>query len=389
MNKVFHVYLARNDSPCEARAMLELPALPYALRDAMDKVRLREGDELLVQIECYHRCGFLSDMLDSSPRLWELNALAEKLAGLDRLQEKCLEGLVRIDTEDGTKKIGLDRLSCLVSSVDAAELIPVSSDEEYGKYCVKHGLIPALKDLPETVQEMLDFDKIGFVRRCLEEGAFLDDGRSYVIKHGEIPALHAEKEFTSSEPDYSVLLMVNALDHNEALPLKLPTALAEIDTALDHRPAVSWECVDCRVPTLGKLLSEAESLDIVCETAAVLETIPEKNLPAYKALLEAEGFYSLGEAMGMLDRLGAYLLSPQYSTPAELAADELGFLLSAHDAETLLPFVDLHAYGNKLIQQQELTLTEYGLIEQKDSQPVQGQKEENKPSQGGMTMGGM
>ena len=207
MNDIFTVYLARNDTPGEANATLTLPAFPCAMKDALDKVRLREGDELYMQIECYHHCGFLSDILDSSPRLWELNALAEKLAGLDRLQEKCLEGLVKIETEDGTKKIGLDRLSCLVSSVDAAELIPVSSDEEYGKYCVKHGLISALKDLPETVQEMLDYDKIGFVRRCLEEGAFLDDGRSYVKKHGEIPALQAEKKFTPWEPDYSVLLM--------------------------------------------------------------------------------------------------------------------------------------------------------------------------------------
>ena len=155
------------------------------------------------------------------------------------------------------------------------------------------------------------------------------------------------------------------------------------------RPAVSWDCVDCRVPALRKLLSEAESLDIVCEIAAVLETVPEKNLPAYKALLEAEHFYSLCEALGRTDRLGEYLLSPQYSTPAELAEDELGFLLSERDAETLLPFVDLRAYGGKLMQRENLTLTEYGLIERRDRKPVQGQKEENKLSQDGMTMGGM
>ena len=368
--------------------MLELPALPYALQDALDKVRLREGDELYMQIECCHRCGFLGDVLESFLRLPEFNALAEKLAGLDRSQEKRLEGLVKIDTEDGAKKISPERLFNLVSSLDSAELIPVSSDEEYGKYCVEHGFIPTLKELPEAVREMLDYDKIGFVRRCLEAGVFLDDELSYVVKTGEIQAPDTEIAFAPSEPDYTVLLMVNALGHEEPLLLKLPASLGEINAALDQSPAVSWECVDCSVPALCKLLSEAESLDIVCETASVLETIPEKELTACKALLEAEGFYSLGEAMSRIGHLDEYRLSPRYSSPAEIAVDNLRMTLDERERNMLLPFVDLHAYGKKLLEEQETVLTEYGAFERCDGQPLQRQTEDNTPSQGGMEMEG-
>ena len=388
MNEVFTVYLARNDIAGEAHAMLELPALPYALRDAMDKVRLREGDELFVQIESYHCCGFLSALPLKAPDLHGLNILAGKLSELGAQELKKFEGLVKISVGDGNEALSVESLIEIASSTPSATLIPVSSDEELGKYFVKSGMIPALKDLPETAWDMLDYDKIGFVRRNLEGGVFLDDGRSYVMKSYELQPLYSQIDYMLEEPDYTVMLRANVLNHEEPLLLKLPASLAEIDAALDHSPAVSWECVDCSVPALCKLLSEAESLDIVCETAAVLETIPEKNLPKYKALLEAEGFYSLGEALSLIDHLDEYLLSPQYSTPEEIAVDNLCMTLDERERETLLPFVDLHAYGQKLLEEQETILTDYGAFERCDSQPLQRQTEENTPSQGGMEMEG-
>ena len=42
--KVFAVYLAKEDVPnSEAYATLELPASPWELWDAMEKVRLKDG----------------------------------------------------------------------------------------------------------------------------------------------------------------------------------------------------------------------------------------------------------------------------------------------------------------------------------------------------------
>ena len=45
--KIFGIYLAKLDLPnSEAHARLELPASPWELHDAMDKVQLQENEEL-------------------------------------------------------------------------------------------------------------------------------------------------------------------------------------------------------------------------------------------------------------------------------------------------------------------------------------------------------
>ena len=60
--KIFEVYLAKEDVPNnEAYAKLDLPASPWELWDAMEKVRLNEGEQLYMEIEDYgllHRADY-------------------------------------------------------------------------------------------------------------------------------------------------------------------------------------------------------------------------------------------------------------------------------------------------------------------------------------------
>ena len=52
--KIFGIYLAKLDAPnSEAHARLELPASPWELHDAMDKVQLQENEELYLEIDDY------------------------------------------------------------------------------------------------------------------------------------------------------------------------------------------------------------------------------------------------------------------------------------------------------------------------------------------------
>ena len=52
--KIFEVYLAKEDVPNnEAYAKLDLPVSPWELWDAMEKVRLNEGEQLYMEIEDY------------------------------------------------------------------------------------------------------------------------------------------------------------------------------------------------------------------------------------------------------------------------------------------------------------------------------------------------
>ena len=80
--KVFAVYLAKEDVPnSEAYATLDLPASPWELWDALEKVRLQTDDILYMEIEDYFAFEYLSPHLDGLDiGLNELNDLAALLS---------------------------------------------------------------------------------------------------------------------------------------------------------------------------------------------------------------------------------------------------------------------------------------------------------------------
>ena len=87
--KVFAVYLAKEDVPnSDAYAKLDLPASPWELWDALDKVRLQTDDILYMEIEDYDAFEYLSPHLDGLDiSINELNDLASLLSALDEVQE--------------------------------------------------------------------------------------------------------------------------------------------------------------------------------------------------------------------------------------------------------------------------------------------------------------
>lgn len=87
--KVFAVYLAKEGNPnSDAYAKLDLPASPWELWDALDKVRLQTDDILYMEIEDYDAFAYLAPHLDGLEiSLNELNDLAALLSALDEIQK--------------------------------------------------------------------------------------------------------------------------------------------------------------------------------------------------------------------------------------------------------------------------------------------------------------
>ena len=84
MGKVFDVYLAKADQPDSAAcAELSLPATPYEMQDAFDKLRLTEGEIPYWEITGYRQFEELSSVLNDTCGLQDLNALAQKLSEVD------------------------------------------------------------------------------------------------------------------------------------------------------------------------------------------------------------------------------------------------------------------------------------------------------------------
>ncbi len=97
--KVFAMYLAKEGNPnSDAYATLELPASPWELWDAMEKVRLQKEDILYMEIDDYYAFEYLAPHLEELDiSLNELNDLAAQLAALDEVQEVAFDGFLRME----------------------------------------------------------------------------------------------------------------------------------------------------------------------------------------------------------------------------------------------------------------------------------------------------
>jgi len=62
--KIFGVYLAKQDAPdSEANVRLKLPASPWELHDAMNKVQLQENEELYLEVDDYYDFEYLAPQM--------------------------------------------------------------------------------------------------------------------------------------------------------------------------------------------------------------------------------------------------------------------------------------------------------------------------------------
>ena len=87
--KIISIYMGNPDNSNHAE--LELPATPWELVDAMDRLRLSEGQEPYWQVEDMGRYEFLAPHLDGYD-LYQFNALAEKLRTFSGNVKKCAVG---------------------------------------------------------------------------------------------------------------------------------------------------------------------------------------------------------------------------------------------------------------------------------------------------------
>ena len=99
--RILRVYLAKNDTPHSAAyAKLELPASPWEVWDAMEKVRLQENEELYLEIDDYYGFEYLAPhLMELDASLNELNDLAGRLAVLDETEQEAFDGLLRLEIQ--------------------------------------------------------------------------------------------------------------------------------------------------------------------------------------------------------------------------------------------------------------------------------------------------
>ena len=382
--KIFEVYLAKEDVPNnEAYAKLDLPASPWELWDALDKVRLQTDDILYMEIEGYDAFEYLSPHLDGLDISFnELNDLAALLSALDEVQEAAFEGLFSMEVQRKVNANGgvitLQDLRDLAVSAktDCYHVVDAADDAQLGRFYAENEFIPELEGISDAVFEMLDFAGIGRMMRCSENGVFVNS--LYVLRDGELTTAPPVQTTLPEKPGYLFRLTLGLCPDfggDRTAVLDLPASEEALVAAQEQLGTLNWENTvvlnyDGIVPnvaTFADLPMELEEFNAFTKAA---RDIPRFEVPKLKALLEQFEVQDIETAMGLTEHLADYVLTPDLSSPQETAIDHLRFMTDDHSAELLLSHVNLYAYGCDLIKEDNATLSPYGLLHRADYQPM-------------------
>ena len=364
--KIFGIYLVKLDAPnSETHARLELPASPWELHDAMDKVQLQENEELYLEIDDYYGFEYLAPhLMELDASLNELNDLAGQLAVLDETEQEAFDGLLRLEIQRKVETNGgiltmQDMKNLAVSAgTDCCHVVGATSDAELGRFYAENGFMEELDGISDDVFEMLDFGKIGNLLRTGENGTFTRNG--YVVQHSELVTAPPCAKELPEKPEYLFRLTLGLhpdLEDDRTVTLELPASAEALRNAQKQIGADGWEGVvvldyDGIIPQAAEFADLPAELDAFNDFAESVKDMPsrEKQLPKLKALLEHFKVTDLAAAAGLAEHIGDYILTPEISSPQEAAIDELNFTMDAHSAELLLPHVNLFAYGNEMEQ---------------------------------------
>lgn len=365
MRKIFDVELSAESG---FFTELSLPAAPYAMLDALEKLRLEKGQTPVWDILRCFISPELAGRLDPEGSLTELNALCEQLAQLNERQLAIVEGLAKLE---GTEVIPMSRFIDMAYSTDRCNFLEdVVDDSQLGRFCAGKGLVPAVSGLAGEAFELLDFARIGRGFRQDAGGVFTP--RGYVQRHDELRQMHKILNIGLKEPDYTVLAVTYS-----GCEVKFPLPENEpVGTELVR-------CVDCAAPILTGVTGGMESMDLLARWLS--EMAQAGTLPKFSAIAEAVGCRDIECALSLAASLDEYVFDPEVRSSEDMARVMLTNMLSSREAEQLLRCLNRYQYGQALIDEGGGRLTEYGLIQRSDGEPILAH-EYSAPESPGMTM---
>lgn len=366
--KVFSIYVGNPDNSNHAE--LELPATPWELVDAMDRLRLSEGQEPYWQVEDMGRYEFLAPHLDGYD-LYQFNALAEKLSTFNAADAIAFEGLVQMEIDELTVQRMLD----LAYSVDCCHVVPeVRDDTALGRFYVENDFLPELEKVPDKVLEMLDYEKIGKMMRQGENSVITPHG--YVERHSELKQAPADLGKPPRKPAYMMRFLCS--NEHQTVPLNLPASQAELNTVLTRLALDNWqeahlECKDTAMPEMWSFTDMAyDGMEQINRFAQCLEELDRNNeLIKFKAVAGQLDISGLDDALALAEHLSEYALEPGIHSLEELAREELSVIVGDPDGDLLTRHLNMEAYGADLLWRDQGLFSDYGYICRPDGQPLQ------------------
>ena len=374
--KIVSIYMGNPDNSNHAE--LELPATPWEMVDAMDRLRLSEGQEPYWQVEDMGRYEFLAPHLDGYD-LYQFNALAEKLRTFSDVDAVAFEGLVQMELNNLYQNNGGDltlrRVLDLAYSVDCCHVVPgITDDAALGQFYVENDFLPDLATVPDSVLEMLDYKKIGRSMREGEGGVLTLHG--YVMQESELRQAPSNLGRPPRKPPYMIYFL--CVSDVRAVQLYLPAKQAELDAVLDCLEVDGWQEVrleerDAAMPEMWRFTDMAyDGMEQINRFAQCLEELDRNNeLIKFKAVAGQLDISGLDDMFALAEHLSEYALEPGIHSLEELAREELSVIVSDPARDLLTRHLNMEAYGADLLWRDQGLFSDYGYICRPDGQPLQ------------------
>ena len=399
MHSVFDVYLAKRDSPGdEAVANLSLPASPYEILDALERVRPDGPEDVDLAVEEYHGFSYLAPYILPQPDLYGLNALAEKLSELNEYESTAFHGLVRMEAGKADGKLSIRRLLDLAYSTDCCHVVDALNDRQLGWFYAENGFVPEVEDLSDEAFELLDFEQIGRKMRKSEDGTFVErssDGPGgYVLRYLELKQAPPIPTGPPQKPDHIFRLKLRLTpalsdlpNGKKAVEISLPATEKQIMAALDTLGASGFDdtmaaVLDGALPLLKSRVFSGSEILPANELAERILNMSGQELGALKAAMEVLFCTTLDGAIELAGRTDEYIFEPGIRGVEQAAEAELNTMVGEKDTDLLKKHLNMYAYGKALLEQDNAAITSYGRLQRRDGQPIQAMEQE--PGMGGM-----
>lgn len=353
--------LTRGNSPL--RVPLHLPATPADIGAAYAKLDTISMDDrethiasAITDISSLDR--WLRDRpMDRPGDYIELGELAERINGLDEQQRKTFDGALTGAAFNSVT----DVLRIAYSLEDYIFISGVTTEKELGRFLVDSGY----KSFPESVKPYLDYAAIGIEYHSEHDGAFTGDG--YTLRRSSAEPMIAEQERPAV---FVVHLQTGGMRSlgQDPFKLTLPASDAQLRYAMNALNIESFEeAAVVEVEGLQKFLLDniqRESIDILQlnEIAtAFVEVWNRQDAAKVLPALEMEKPTTLEETLDVISNLDRYDI-------IECTCEEYGkqtLLKLTGDQEvvdTVDGFIDWGEFGEHMMQEDGIVLTEYGMI---------------------------
>lgn len=388
-------------------AMLQLPATPYEIRDALQRAHVPENGGYTLESTGdwpdFLWIGlFNAGPLSGENALEEINLLADAVSRMDEIQTGTFEGAIQLYLkETGKKTATLKELINLAASLDDYEFHPdVLNDLHLGRACMDGGMLDLIENLPDKVAELLDPAKVGKKLREVDHGVFTP--RGYVYRGSAA----VRQDFYDGEhlPAYGeshqglLSLRIEKLDApgtDSGLWLELPADGKALQWALLSIGEESFDT--CRIaetksiiPVLQYQLAGDEDIGKLNTLAERLQELQQEApddlmLMKYKAVLELEQYPDLDMELDIAANLGCYDYSPDVLSP-----DAYGeYVLQSAGIDTSDPAFsgfNFNGYGERMLGKAGYVFTPYGTVSRNGQEFVHGftgqEQEAEEPVQG-------